>query len=98
MDTATGGNDASATTAICTSPDPAKPIATMTNAQTRRPAVAEEQFAVVIHSRWLETEEPKATVIRSTNGWIWHDVCVTDPGTAQDIADALMVRQEARRG
>ena len=57
--------------------------------------MAEEQFAVVIHSRWLETDEPRATVIRSSNGWIWRDVCVTDPDTAQEIADALIRCGEA---
>ena len=57
-----------------------------------------ETFAVVVHSRWLETDEPRATVIRSTNGWIWHDVCVTDHGTAQEIAEALTACERARRG
>jgi hypothetical protein len=57
-----------------------------------------ETFAVVIHSRWLETDEPRATVIRSTNLWIWHDVCVTDPDTAQEIAEALTACERARRG
>jgi hypothetical protein len=42
MVTVTGGNAANAKTAICTSHDPAKPIVTMTNAQTRRPDVADD--------------------------------------------------------
>ena len=60
--------------------------------------MADEQFAVVIHSRWLETDEPKATVIRSVNGWIWHDMCVTDPDTAQEIAEAMTIREGERHG
>ena len=60
--------------------------------------MGDEQFAVVRHSRWLETDEPKATVIRSDNGWIWFEVCVTDPDTAQMLADALTACEEARRG
>ena len=48
-----------------------------------------ERYAVVHHGRWLETEEPRATVIRTWDGQNWHDVCTTDPETAQEIAEAL---------
>lgn len=59
--------------------------------------MSSEQYAVVMYGRWLETEEPRATVIRSTDGWIWHDVCTTSPDTAQEIAEALDLMKEARR-
>jgi hypothetical protein len=48
-----------------------------------------ERFAIVQHDRWLETEPPRASVIRSTDGWIWYEVCVTDPDSAYEIAEAL---------
>ena len=48
-----------------------------------------EQFGVLIHGRWLETEKPQATVIRSDDGWTWQEVCTTDPETATEVAEAL---------
>jgi len=55
-----------------------------------------EQFGIVRHSRWLESDEPLATVIRSSDGWAWHDMCVTDPDTAEEIADALTYTEQDR--
>ena len=51
--------------------------------------MSSEQYGVLIHGRWLETEKPRATVIRSDDGWTWHEVCMTDPETATEIAEAL---------
>ena len=54
------------------------------------------RYAVVIHGRWLDTEPPRATVIRSRDGWVWHDMCVTDTDSAHEIAEALTVVEELR--
>lgn len=54
------------------------------------------RYAVVLHGRWLDTDEPLATVIRSRDGWTWHDVCTTDPDSADEIAEALTVVEELR--
>lgn len=48
-----------------------------------------EQYAVLVHDRWLESEKPEATVIRSVNGRTWHPVCVAYPETAHEIADTM---------
>ena len=55
-----------------------------------------DRYAVVVHGRWLETEPPRATVIRSRDGWTWHDMCTTDPETADEIAEALHYVAEDR--
>lgn len=52
------------------------------------------RHSVLLHSRWLETEEPRATVMRSNNGWVWHEVCDSDPETAQEIAEALNAQED----
>ena len=49
------------------------------------------RYAVVAHYRWLDAEQPRATVIRSRDGWLWHDMCTTDPDSADEIAEALTV-------
>lgn len=54
------------------------------------------RFAVLIHGRWLDDEPPRATVIRSRDGWTWHDMCTTDPDSAEEIAEALTVVEELR--
>ena len=51
--------------------------------------MSSEQYGVLVHGRWLETEKPQATVIRSDDGWTWQEVCATDPETATEIAEAL---------
>lgn len=51
--------------------------------------MTDEQYAVVIHSRWLESEEPKATLIYSKDGLIWHDICTCDPDWAKELAAAM---------
>ena len=48
-----------------------------------------EQYGVVVHGRWSDDEKPQATVIRSIDGWVWCDMCTTDPETADEIAEAL---------
>jgi hypothetical protein len=58
--------------------------------------VSGEQFAVLQHTRWLETDEPRATVIRSRDGFMWHEMCTTDPDTAEEIAEALTYVEEDR--
>jgi hypothetical protein len=58
--------------------------------------VSGEQYGVVVHGRWLETEKPQATVIRSRDGWTWHDMCTTDPDTATEIAEALHQAEQRR--
>jgi hypothetical protein len=57
-----------------------------------------EQFSVLRHTRWLETDEPRATVIRSRDGWTWHEMCTTDPDAADEIAEALTYVEEDRAG
>ena len=54
------------------------------------------KYGVVRHSRWSEEEEPKATVIRSSDydDWTWHDVCVCSPDYAEEIAEALQNAHE----
>ena len=54
------------------------------------------KYAVVVHGRWLDDEQPRATVIRSRDGWVWHDMCTTDPESADEIAEALTVVEELR--
>lgn len=54
------------------------------------------RYAVVRHGRWLDDEQPRATVIRSRDEWTWHDVCTTDPDSADEIAEALTVVEELR--
>lgn len=51
------------------------------------------KYAVVMHSRWSEEEEPKATVIRSSDSWVWDDVCTCSPDYALEVAEALDVAQ-----
>lgn len=53
-----------------------------------------EKYAVLYHNRWLETEEPKATVMRTRDGEVWHPMCVTDPDTAHEIVWALRVKMD----
>ena len=48
-----------------------------------------EQYGVLVHGLWLDTDQPQATVIRSDDGWTWQEVCTTDPETATEIAEAL---------
>lgn len=55
-----------------------------------------EHFAVVNHVRWSDDDVPRATVIRSTDGWRWHDMGVTDPDSASEIAEALECLSELR--
>jgi len=55
-----------------------------------------DRYAVVSHGRWLDDDEPRATVIRSRDGWTWHDMCTTDPDSADEIAEALTVVEELR--
>jgi len=57
---------------------------------------ARNRYAVVVHGRWLDTEPPRATVIRSRDGWLWHDMCTTDPDSAEEIAEALTYVAEDR--
>lgn len=49
------------------------------------------KYAFVVHSRWSDDEKPTATVIRSSDGWRWHDLCVTDPDQAEEICEALEI-------
>jgi hypothetical protein len=58
--------------------------------------VAADRYAVVVHGRWSDTEPPRATVIRSRDGWTWHDLCTTDPDSADEIAEALTYVAEDR--
>ena len=55
------------------------------------------RYAVVIHDRWDESEEPTATVIRSTDGWVWHEVCTCGPENAQEVAEALGAMEDIQR-
>lgn len=48
-----------------------------------------EEYGVVIHSRWLESEEPKATVVYTKDGFTFHDICTCSPDWAREIAEAL---------
>ena len=57
-----------------------------------------DRYAVVAHYRWLDDEPPRATVIRSRDGWVWHDMCTTDPDSAEQIAEALSYVAEDRAG
>jgi hypothetical protein len=54
------------------------------------------KYAVVVHGRWHDDEQPRATVIRSRDGWVWHEMCTTDPDSADEIAEALTVVEELR--
>jgi hypothetical protein len=58
--------------------------------------VSDDRYAVVVHGRWSDDEPPRATVIRSRDGWVWHDLCTTDPDTAQEIAEALEKVEQMR--
>jgi hypothetical protein len=58
--------------------------------------VTPERYAVVVHGRWSDAEPARATVIRSRDGWIWHDICTTDPDSAEEIAEALTYVAEDR--
>lgn len=52
-------------------------------------------FAVVRHSRWDDTTEPKATVIVSYgDAFTWHDICTCDPEWADDIAAGLQLLED----
>lgn len=55
-----------------------------------------ETFAAMHHTRWTDDEEPKATVIRSWDGFTWFQVCETDPESATEIAEALYCMSELR--
>ena len=57
-----------------------------------------DRYAVVVHGRWSDDEPPRATVIRSRDGWLWHDMCTTDPDSAEEIAEALSYVAEDRAG
>ncbi len=57
-----------------------------------------DRYAVVAHYRWSDDEPPRATVIRSRNGWIWHDLCTTDPDSAEEIAQALQTVEDMKVG
>lgn len=58
--------------------------------------MSDDRYAVVVHGRWSDDEPPRATVIRSRDGWVWHDLCTTDPDTAQEIAEALEKVEQMR--
>jgi hypothetical protein len=58
--------------------------------------VSADRYAVVVHGRWSDDEPPRATVIRSRDGWVWHDMCTTDPDSADEIAEALTYVAEER--
>jgi hypothetical protein len=60
--------------------------------------VSGDRYAVVAHYRWSDDEPPRATVIRSRNGWIWHDLCTTDPDSAEEIAQALQTVEDMKVG
>jgi hypothetical protein len=60
--------------------------------------VSSDRYAVVVHGRWSDDETPRATVIRSRDGWTWHDMCTTDPDSAEEIAEALTYVAEERAG
>ena len=55
-----------------------------------------ERYAVVVHGRWSDDEPPRATVIRSSDGFMWHDMCTTDHDSAEEIAEALTYVAEDR--
>jgi hypothetical protein len=58
--------------------------------------VTADRYAVVVHGRWADAEPPRATVIRSRDGWLWQDMCTTDPDSAEEIAEALTYVAEDR--
>jgi hypothetical protein len=58
--------------------------------------VSPDRYAVVAHYRWSDAEPERATVIRSRDGWLWHDLCTTDPDSAEEIAEALTYVAEDR--
>jgi hypothetical protein len=58
--------------------------------------VTPDRYAVVAHYRWSDAEPERATVIRSRDGWLWHDMCTTDPDSAEEIAEALTYVAEDR--
>lgn len=47
------------------------------------------KYSIVFHDRWLESEEPLATVVYSSDGWKWHEICTCSPEWAEEIAIAL---------
>ena len=50
----------------------------------------QKRYSIMRHTRFLETEEPLATVIVTyDNGETWHDICTCNTDYADDIADAL---------
>ena len=57
-----------------------------------------DRYAVVVHGRWSDDEPPRATVIRSRDGWLWHDMCTTDHDSADEIAEALTYVADDRAG
>lgn len=53
-------------------------------------------YAVLLHNRWLESEEPRATVMYTSDSFIWHEICTCAPEHAQDISFALQFEQDRR--
>jgi hypothetical protein len=53
-----------------------------------------DKYAILHHSRWLEEEEPLATVVYSRDGFTWHDICVCSPEWAEEIATALNQKEK----
>jgi len=57
-----------------------------------------DRFAVMMRPQPADGSRRSAVVIRSRDGWVWHEVCTTDHETAQEIANAMTMMQEARFG
>ncbi len=55
-------------------------------------------YAVLRHDRWSDEEEPRATVITSTDDYYWGEVCTCSPDWAEDIADALQRMEDDQYG
>lgn len=53
-----------------------------------------ETYAALIHTREFETESPRATIIYSTNGILWHEMCFCHPDYAEEVVFALNASQE----
>jgi len=52
--------------------------------------VTAAQHGVLLHPRWTDAEEPRATVIRSTDGgYTWHPIADACPDYADEVAEAL---------
>lgn len=47
------------------------------------------RYAALFHTRWFDTEEPRATVIRSLDGEYWYEVCNASAEEAQAIVWAM---------